>query len=271
MSKTVLAAVGSLCLATLGLAQAPATVPAPQTPPAASSKVWIGRYGEFEDFLKTAPIVRMQDIGTGVTHPRRAFFAAGGLATSAIVKNLPPGVHGGFWDSYKSEIAAYELDKLLALDMVPPTVERRVERDLVSAQLWIEDCRPVANVDQSQRPDPVAWNRQVNRERVFENLIANIDENAGNVLVDPGWDIILIDHSRAFFSDQMPFEKQMIHVDRPLFDKLKTLDEETLMARLKPWVRSGGTVRDILKRRDKIVARFEKLIGERGEPVVIEP
>lgn len=187
------------------------------------------------------------------------------------MKNLPPGVHGGFWDSYKSEIAAYELDKLLALDMVPPTVERRVEHDLVSAQLWIEDCRPVANVDQSQRPDPAAWNRQVNRERVFENLVANIDENAGNVLVDPAWDIILIDHSRAFFSDQMPFEKQMIHVDRPLFDKLKTLDEATLTARLKPWVRSGGTVRDILKRRDKIVAHFEKLIGERGESVVIEP
>jgi hypothetical protein len=60
-------------------------------------------------------------------------------------------------------------------------------------------------------------------------------------------------------------------VDRPLFDKLKALDEATLMARLKPWVKSGGTVRDILKRRDKIVVHFEKLIGERGESVVIEP
>ena len=271
MSKTVLAAAGSLCLATLGLAQEPATVPATRTPPASSSKVWIGRYGEFENFLKTAPIVRMQDIGTGVTHPRRGFFAPGGPAARAIVKNVPPGVHGGTWDSYRSEIAAYELDKLLALDMVPPTVERRVEHDLVSVQLWVEECRPVANVDQSQRPDPVAWNRQVDRERVFENLIANIDENMGNVLVDPAWNIILVDHSRAFFSDQMPFEKQMNHVDRPLFDKLKALDEATLTERLKPWVRSGGTVRDILKRRDKIVVHFEKLIGARGESVVIEP
>jgi len=271
MGKTMLVAVWSLCLASLAHAQAPAAIPAPPTTPAASSKVWIGRYGVFEEFLKTAPIVRMQDIGVGVTHPRRAFFAPGGLATSAIVKNLPPGVHGGFWDSYKSEIAAYELDKLLALDMVPPTVERRVEHDLVSAQLWVEDCRPVGNVDQSQRPDPVAWNREVNRERVFENLIANIDENAGNVLVDPVWDIILIDHSRAFFSDQMPFEKVMTHIDRALFDKLKALDEATLVARLKPWVRSGGTVRDILKRRDKILAHFQKLIAEQGESSVIVP
>jgi hypothetical protein len=271
MSKTMLAAVGSLCLAIPGLAQAPAAVPAPQTPRAASSKVWIGRYGEVEDFLKTAPIVRMQDIGVGVTHARRAFFAAGGPAASAIVKNLPPGNHRGFWDSYKSEIAAYELDKLLALDMVPPTVERRVEHDLVSVQLWVEDCRPQANLDRSQPPDPAAWNHQVRRQRVFENLIANIDENPGNILVDPLWNMILIDHSRCFFSDAMPFEKQMTRIDRPLFDKLKTLDEASVTARLKPWVMSGGKLRDILKRRDRIVVRFEKLIAERGESVVIEP
>ena len=271
MSKTLLAAVGSICVATFGLAQAQAAIPAPQTPPGVSSKVWIGRYGEFEEFLKTAPIVRVQDIGVGVTHPRRAFFAPGGLAPSAVVKNLPPGNHRGFWDSYKSEIAAYELDKLLALDMVPPTVERRVEHDLVSVQLWIEDCRRLANVDQSRRLDPVAWNRQVYRQRVFENLVANIDENAGNILVDPLWNMILIDHSRCFFSDEMPFEKQMTHLDRPLFDKLKALDEASVMAGLKPWVTSGGKVRDILKRRDKIVAHFEKLIGERGESVVIVP
>ena len=46
-------------------------------------KVWIGRYGEFEEYLKTAPVVRIREVGIGVTHPRRAFFAPGGLASSA--------------------------------------------------------------------------------------------------------------------------------------------------------------------------------------------
>ena len=38
-----------------------------------------------------------------------------------------PGPPNGYWESYKSEIAAYELDKLLGMDMVPPSVEKRVE------------------------------------------------------------------------------------------------------------------------------------------------
>ena len=118
--------------------------------------MWIGRYGEFEDSLKTASIVRMQDIGTGVTHPRRAFFAAGGLATSAVVKNLPPGVHGGFWDSYKSEIAAYELDKSPRPRHGAPHRRAAASSTTSSpAQLWVEDCRPGGeDVDPAQLVRP---------------------------------------------------------------------------------------------------------------------
>jgi hypothetical protein len=126
-------------------------------------------------------------------------------------------------------------------------------------------------VDQKEPHDPVVWNRQVCRQRVFDNLTADIDDNAGNILVDPLWNIILIDHSRAFFSDAMPFEKQMTRIDRPLFDKLKALDEATAMARLKPWVLGEGTVRGLFKRRDKIVARFEALAKELGESAVFVP
>jgi hypothetical protein len=150
MKKTMLAVSLTLPLATAALAQTPADAPGSQPTPAASTKVWIGRYAEFEEFLKTAPIVRMQHIGTGVTHSRRAFFAPGGPAASAVVKNLSTGMRMGFWESYKSEIAAYELDRLLGLDMVPVTVERRGEHDLCSVQLWVENCRLLKSVDQSR-------------------------------------------------------------------------------------------------------------------------
>jgi hypothetical protein len=268
MKKTVLAAAATLTLVALAPAQSPPAAPAAPETPAVSSKVWIGHYAEYEQFLKTAPIERLAAVPVGVTHPRRAYFAPGGLAASAAVKDLPTGLRKGFWESYKSEIAAYELDRLLGLDMVPPTVERRVEGNLVSVQLWVEGCRVVSEVDQKAPHDPAAWNRQIYRQRVFDDLIANIDDNAGNILVDPLWNMILIDHSRCFFSDSMPFEKQMTHIDRPLLDKLKALDEAGLMKQVRPWVLGDGTIRAILKRRDKIVARFETLARERGEAVV---
>ena len=33
---------------------------------------------------------------------------------------------------------------------------------------------------------------------MFDNLIGNIDPNLGNWLVDPSWNLILIDLTRAF-------------------------------------------------------------------------
>jgi len=62
--------------------------------------------------------------------------------------------------------------------------------------------------------------------------------------------------------------KQMTRIDRELFDRLKALDEATLMREIKPWVLSGGSVRDILKRRDKIVAQFDRFASEKGEAAV---
>jgi hypothetical protein len=230
--------------------------------------VWVGHEAEFEELLRSAPIERVESVPVGVTKPKRAFFAPGGLAGSAVVKHLPMGQRAGFWEAYKSEIAAYELDRLLGLDMVPVTVERRVEGELASVQLWVEGCRLLKDLDQKACPRPVEWARQVCRQRVFDNLVANIDRNAGNMLVDGEWNIILIDHSRAFAVNKMPFEKEMTRLDREFFDRLKALDEAGLRQRVRPWLLSDGQMRDILKRRDRIVAHFERLARERGEAAV---
>ena len=111
---------------------------------------------------------------------------------------LPPGVYRGFWESYKAEIAAYELDKLLKLDMVPPTVERQLQGNKGAAQLWVENVfglKAGASPGESNRAD---WEDQLVRMTMFDDLIGNRDRNQGNMLRDAAWNLILLDHSRAF-------------------------------------------------------------------------
>jgi hypothetical protein len=259
--RTVLAFVLALPMLSAGQ-QAPAPAQAP-----ASSKIWIGRHAEIEQFLKTAEIQKIVEIGEGVTRPRRVFFAPGGLVGSAVVKAIEAGPAAPYLDNWKSEIAAYELDKLLDMGMVPPTVERRVEEERRSVQLWVENTQSLKKLGVQTGPDIVAWNRQVYRQRIFDDLIVNDDRNAGNILVDPAWNIILIDHSRAFDTRKNKMPAVLSKIDRAFFEKLKALDKATLKARIGPWVTFG--VDPILQRRDRIVKEFEKLIKEQGEANVV--
>ncbi len=112
-----------------------------QDDPASSCpyKTWVGRYEEVEELLKTAEIVSIEDVGSGVTKPKTVFLKNGDQTLQAAFKPIRRGRQGGFWESYQAEIVAYELDKLLGLDMVPPTVVRKVDGDMGSLQLWVAD------------------------------------------------------------------------------------------------------------------------------------
>jgi hypothetical protein len=262
----------SLLTAPLAAQQAPAPAARESVPgkPVAvgGSKTWIGHEAEVEEYLRTAKVVKFKDVPVGVTKPQRGFFEPGGPVGSIVFKPLMPSRKTGFWESYKSEIAAYELDKLLGLGMVPPTVEKKVDGLYGSAQFWVEHCTLLKERDPNTAPDIPAWNRQVSRQRVWDNLVGNIDRNQGNLLVDEAWNLILIDHSRAFTATmQMPFP--MRKIDREFYEKLKALDEVTLKERLGKLLMDGP--KPILKRRDKIVANFEQLIAQYGEKAVLIP
>ena len=241
---------------------APAT-PAAVTAPA-SAKVWVGRNEEIENFLRTAPFRRVEELSIGVTRPRRGFFDPGGLCASAAWKLLPPGRPHGYWESYKSEIAAYELDKLLGLGMVPPAVEKRWQGDLGAAILWVEGVRSWKVAEAETKPPK--WNREAVRMKMFDNLIANIDRNAGNLLIDADWNLFLIDHSRAFITDTK-LRNVMTRVDREIWDRMLALDEPTLNAAIGPWVERGA-IRAILKRRDNMKNAIDAMLKTSSEAAV---
>jgi hypothetical protein len=241
---------------------ATAAQPAVNTPPLV--KPWLGRTEEFENFIRTAPFRRVEELKIGVTRPHRGYFDPGGLVASAAWKVLPPGRPNGYWESYKSEIAAYELDKLLALGMVPPTVEKSYKGDHGAAILWLDGVRSWKSVEAESKPDK--WNLEAVRMKMFDNLIANIDRNAGNLLIDADWNLYLIDHSRAFVIDTK-LRNVMTRIDRQLWDRMLALDEPTLAAALGKWI-DGGAIRAILKRRDAMKKVIDTAVTKSSEAAV---
>ncbi len=91
-----------------------------------------------------------------------------------------------FVDSYKYNIAAYNLSELLGIDdMIPVYVERKWQGNAGSIS-WLVSVM----MDEQERsekklssPDPDAWNSQMYKIRVFDELVYDTDANLTNVLI----------------------------------------------------------------------------------------
>jgi hypothetical protein len=253
----------ALALGTAGTALLHAQPPLAQV---SSMRAWIGREAAIEAQLKSAHVTRMEDIGTGVTRPRRMFLDPSDPVASATWKLLPPGRPHGHWESYKSEIAAYELDKLLGMHMVPPAVEREVDGDTGAAIMWIDGAKSVKQAG-GRVPNGEVWGRAIRRMQLFDNLVGNPDRNAGNILLGAPGELILIDHSRAFVIDQkLPFAFE--RVDQTLWERVSTLTKSDLASHLGPWI-GGEAVDAILQRRTRLAKEVDKLVEKKGKAVVI--
>ena len=260
-SVAVLVSAG-LVLSAIRMAPASAQAPAET----ASVKTWLDNPTMFEDYLRSAEVVGMEELKVGVTRPRRAKLAPGGPIESFAWKTIQPGRHEGYWESYKSEIVAYEMDKMLDLGMVPPTVEKRVKGDLGAAVMWVSPTKSFKELGgvpgQKGIPGPPPqlipqWNRQLTRAKMFDDLIGNIDPNLGNWLVDPSWNLILIDHTRAFTTTKELYH-QLVQIDPLLWSKMTALDEADLTAAIGKWI-GKAEIRAILQRRDKLQQVVDKL------------
>jgi hypothetical protein len=238
--------------------------------------------GEAEVFLRTATVLHMKPIGVGITKPRKVTMTDGTRTIHAIWKTVDDfrnetkrGVNGGwalsFRDSYRYEVAAYELDKLLGLGLVPPTVERSIGDKTGSLQLWVENA--FTELDRRERglkaPDAGAWSDRIYDLRLLEQLIYNEDtQNIRNVLYDPGYRVYAIDHSRSFrVFGHLGDEVTLRRFSRCLLAKLRNLERRHIDQALGKWL-DGREIDALLIRRDLILERAEKLAGSYGEAAV---
>lgn len=258
----------ALVIAAAVLATATAA-PLPAQEQATCARGWVGREAEIEAYLKEAKPVKFTGTQVGITKPSKVLLEPGGPVEAMAWKPLAPRMRAGYMESYKAEIAAYELDKLLELQMVPPKVERTLRGEVGVAVMW---ASPTTSFhERGGVPPPPSgripqWTRQLVRAKMFDNLIANIDPNLGNWLVDPDGHIILIDHSRAFTPTRR-LVHELINVDQPLWDKMKALDEASLTKVLHRWL-SKHEIKAILERRDRLARAIDALVASRGASAI---
>jgi hypothetical protein len=238
------------------------------------------------EFLLKARIVSSRPVGKGVTGSLRLTLSDGAITHDAHFQSIEmratlEDIRQGrkragelrFADSYKFNLAAYELARLLGLaEMMPVTVERRYRGDTGSLTWWVDDVL----MDENERektnaipPNPIAFSRERQRMFVFAELVRDTDRNKGNVLYTKDWRVIMIDFTRAFRVDQeLRMPDMLQQCERGLYERLQALTREQVEQATKDHL-TGPEIAGVLARRQLLVDRFARLIKERGEKAIL--
>jgi hypothetical protein len=256
------------------------SVPAPPAAPGPAAVALTD--AQKEAFLLEGQIVRRRSAPGGITSSVRATLRQGAFEHDAHIQTIDEfknqlvtssGTELDFRDSWRNNVAAYRLDRLLGLRMVPVTVARRDDVHEAAFTWWIDDVQ-MTERDRFQKkitsPDIDAWNHQIFVVRMFDQLIYNFDRNLGNLLIDKDWRVWMIDHTRAFkVFDRLKEEKNLGRVcERHFLDKLRGLDRASLKTAMKDLL-VDGQIDGLLKRRDRIVQFYDSKIAALGEQTVL--
>ena len=148
-----------------------------------------------ERFLREADIVATKSTKTGVTNAKRVTLFDGQVRHDAQIQDVnielpifnvdPKHSEVNFKDTFRYNIAGYRLARLLGLDNVPMSVERKFQGKDAAMTWWIDDVIMDEGARQKQQtvgPNPSRTASQIHVLRVFDELIQNRDRNGGNLL-----------------------------------------------------------------------------------------
>jgi len=145
-----------------------------------------------EEFLRTAQIVGERPTGEGITGTKRLTLTDGVLTHDAHLQQIDDYmplyrakdyIEKDFRDSYKYNIGAYRVAKMLGMRNTPTCVYRVVNDKPSSVCWWIDDVQfdEKARRDKDlEPPDPNRWTAQLNDIRDFDQLIDNVDRTQEN-------------------------------------------------------------------------------------------
>jgi len=231
---------------------------------------------ELENYLRTAKIVSKRRAG-GRGENWVISLNDGKIARHGFFKLLNQTRPTLIADSYKYGIAAYEMDKLLDLNLVPPVVEREIEGRKGSLQIFIED-----NINESVRrmrnikpPDLEKFKNTLEDLSVFENLTYSPSfcgerELADILIMDKkDWKVWRVDFSEAFApSPELIPGCEITGCSKKLCQNLIKLEDKVIKTKLKHYL-NDEEIGMLLKRKKLIIEKIKKLIAEEGKESVL--
>ena len=238
---------------------------------------------ELEQFLATAEVVSQQNIPKGVTKPKKILLEQNGIQAHAKFNYVDKSgqrekmadgtVEMYFLDSYKSDLAAYELSLLLGMESVPPGVARNIDGQDGIVQLWVEGLNTYENWLKEEgntgTPASAYFDRQLKDMYTFDLLIRNTDRNQGNIAWDEDTNLWLIDHTRSMARDKgLRDPKSFKGVSVQLYDAMKALNEADVHQALSPYL-GQFEVKALMQRRDKLIKLIDQQIKKNGRDEVV--
>lgn len=246
--------------------------------------VWIGPDGKalpFQnhdqviDYLRTAEVKKREPAPEGINKPTVLTLERNGVRARAILREVADEktririgerFYFKFYDSFANECAAYDLARELGLGFVPPAIPRNIDRP-GSVQIWIEGGRDAT--DKNFHPkSPMGWMKQVWDKDFFDNLILNVDRNAGNMLVGKNDELWLIDHTRAFQPNaELLAPEALTKINRKVWDRLEALSDDELRDVVRDFLKPDQ-LDGLIKRRELLQKRVTELVAKSSEGAV---
>lgn len=226
-----------------------------------------------EGFLRKAAVIAVQKDGTGGrTAPWLVTLAEERVKRRAIFKYIDSPRPSLVPSSYKYEIAAYELTKLLGIDIIPPVIERKVNGRIGSLQVYLENCWNLKNKERKKLkpPDPQALANAIEEVRVFENLTYDECLNKSDMLIHKDtWKVCRVDFADAFSAaPELIPDCDIVRCSRRLYEGLLQLSEEAVKSSLASYL-NPDEINALLARKNLIVAKIKALIEVNGEDAVL--
>lgn len=231
---------------------------------------------DVEKFLRKARITKTKDIGQGVSKPLKVYLVRDGREMKAIFKDVNTFMqvdtrHGAetvdqYIDSYKSEIAAYELDKLIGYGQLPVIVERRINGKRGSLRVWVDDVKPRYGPGQRLEPDE-RLDRWVHAFWLFDYLVYNVDRGTHNVMLANDWSPVNIDNSMTFNTFVKPI-RPLYRFPRQIVSRLRTLSRKDLRKALKKYL-NKKQIAALQQRIDYVLESVDHRIDIEGEEAVL--